>query len=106
MNGMTCCIIDTARIDNKLGITMPGGGVLPTPFPASIGITRAEILLAGQNQSRIRKRARRCALQQQLCCILCVCASALISLRVRTHKLLQELRLLFDLVWTAMIFGV
>src|SRR2546421_10011176 len=79
---------------------MPGGSILQAPFSSRVSVARAEKLLTGHNQSWVRERARRGSIQQHLCCFLWVRTSVFIAFGGRSHEFPQEVRLLFDFVWT------
>ena len=106
MDGVTSCIDYAASVDNKLRIAVPGGGILPAPFPPGVCIARTEKLLTGYHQARVWECALRISIQQYLCCILGMSTSVFISLRGCRHKLCNSSGFCLISFGLAIILGV
>src|SRR5579864_1782329 len=100
VDGFVVGVQDSVRIQDELGVGVPGGGVLPAPFAGGIGVARAEEVLAGVDQTGVGQRAGiGCigGVDEHLRGLLRVGAGVFVAAGGCQHKAAQEVGLLLNL---------
>src|SRR5579875_137270 len=94
---LTGTILNLARIQDELRITMPGGRVLPAPLATWVSVARTQECLASVDQAGIGKSALGSHIEQHLRRLTRMLARIFIAARRRRHEATQYIRLLLDL---------
>src|SRR5450432_1425157 len=88
LDGLSRRILNRACAEHKVGIAMPCGSVLQPPFTSGVGITWAEIVLAGKDKAGVGENTL-VLIQQNLRGLFHIGTRKLITTSSSDHKAFQ-----------------